>query len=85
MKVSRCRSCSAPIIWARMKPSGSPMPFDAAPSPAGAWAIDDRTTPATAGRIDSLAGPNAMGLTSHFATCPFAREYRKHRKEKVRP
>jgi hypothetical protein len=70
-RITRCRSCEAPVIWVRMtetdgKP-GKAMPVNAEPN----------------GRVLIRFGPNgenakmAQAWTSHFATCPSAEQWRK--------
>lgn len=77
MRISACRSCSAPILWVEM-PSGKMNPLDVYPQPTGDWAIDDRSTPPKAGRIvrDPNAAEPVLGYVSHFATCPNAKTHR---------
>jgi hypothetical protein len=72
-ETSLCRSCSAPIIWAKTS-LGKNMPVDATPTPAGNLLLRDDGTVLTLG----AAGAGAIGTrhTSHFATCPNAREHR---------
>ena len=76
MKTSECRTCGAGIIWAEM-PSGKMNCFDVEASPAGAWALDDRSNPPKAAKIVRAEGSGEAGFTSHFATCPQAAEHRR--------
>lgn len=74
-----CRSCRAPIVWARTL-KGRRIPLDPEPGPAGNLVINDGvaiTAPADA--------PAGIRFTSHFATCEFAHTHRKRdRKEATR-
>ncbi|MFA6031151.1 MAG: hypothetical protein WC969_14945 [Elusimicrobiota bacterium] len=78
MKLSACRSCGAPILWAETA-SGKKCPFDAKPTPAGEWALDDTTHPPLAAKIVRAEGSSESGFTCHFATCPNAAEHRRKR------
>lgn len=79
-EVANCRSCEAPIIWARTR-SGKNMPLDAKPSLAGAFYI----TLATDGVWECHHRSNYDGELpedvnlhwSHFSTCPNASWHRK--------
>lgn len=75
---SFCRSCKAPVIWART-PAGRNMPVDAEPSPKGNLVLDTRSQPAHVHVLGPLDEP-AEGLhrhESHFSTCPNADQHRK--------
>lgn len=65
-----CRSCGAPIIWARTV-NGKAMPLDAEPTDAGNVSLVNGV--AYVG--EQLALPPCY--TSHFATCPDAPGWRK--------
>lgn len=78
MRISSCRSCGEPVVWAEM-PSGKMCPFDSEPTPAGQWALDDTTHPPRAAKIVKAEGSSEDGFTSHFATCLFADEHRSRR------
>lgn len=82
--VRNCRSCDAPIVWARTL-GGRTMPVDAEPSPAGNIELNVRqgfvraavhTSQDLASLFDEANTPAVMH-TSHFATCPDADEWRK--------
>ncbi len=81
---ARCRSCGAPIIWARTE-AGKPMPVDADPIDGGNVLLVAtgtatpiaRSHPAVDPRIDGLAVEAAPRHTSHFATCPQAGKWRR--------
>jgi hypothetical protein len=80
-----CRACKAPIIWARSE-HGRPMPLDLEPDPAGNIA----TTPLGTGGLLAVVVPagvlerlddehRAQMRKSHFATCPWAGDFRRPR------
>lgn len=79
--MSRCRSCEAPILWARTE-KGRRIPLDPepyeGPEPAGLFVLrepDARTPLAVAVPPGAFAGePN---YRSHFATCPNAALHRR--------
>lgn len=65
-----CRSCNAPIIWARTD-NGRPIPLDAEPSKR---VILDNTHGA------DMIGANVVDtLMPHHATCPNAAKHRKRK------
>jgi hypothetical protein len=82
------KSCGAPIVWARTR-TGSRMPVDASPDSDGGKyrlvddggpeprAIYGPQDPATIAAL--LAGDLVELHTSHFATCPQARAFRRTR------
>lgn len=87
-----CRSCGAPIIWAKHETTGRRMPFDAEPDPKGRWAMDDEDggeglSAAVTGRPADLIyyqatdEPPSNRYTSHFATCVHADQHRKGRRD----
>ena len=71
---ARCKTCDAPLIWARFAESNKPVPLAAEPDPngrtvfvgAGIVRVRGKNEPAPAGR----------SYTSHFATCPDADQHR---------
>lgn len=79
--MSACRSCSAPILWARTE-RGKRIPLDAEP-----YGGDDTRGLFVLRELDDPEGPLAIaawgldGLEphyrSHFATCPQAAEHRR--------
>ena len=77
--MSRCKSCCAPIRWARTA-AGKPIPLDLEPVPGGNIQLRDGVarvlTPIEA-MIEPLEG--GPRFLSHFATCPYADEHRKAR------
>jgi hypothetical protein len=86
--MSRCRSCNAPVVWARTT-KGKNIPLDAEDS--GGWAApvtpDDGNLQPTGERVPTRDGQTAMVVEvvaagegkyrSHFVTCPEAGEWRK--------
>jgi hypothetical protein len=71
--VTTCRSCGAPIEWRRTV-NGKAMPIDAVPTPSGNLVIDGHKV--RAATEDEKVVPHLL-YTSHFATCPDARQHRK--------
>lgn len=76
-KQSKCRSCDAPIIWAKTTQDKN-IPLDAEPSGAG------NITLVPGGRAhvhsrDELFPQGETLYVSHFVTCPNANEHRKAR------
>lgn len=82
--MSRCKSCGAEIKWITMA-SGKSMPVDAEPiyyttAHPGAKGDDVLTLVTDAGQIaKGYFNPEGQkrGYTSHFATCPNAKQHRK--------
>lgn len=77
-----CRSCNAPILWA-ITPKGRRMPLDPEPTPEGnlrLTPIPDRTPlvgkPLTGEDLEAAQASGEPLHTSHFATCPDARQHR---------
>jgi hypothetical protein len=76
--MSTCRSCGAPVIWLRMRPSGKRMPVDAKAAPDGnVFAdLDAGIGVVLTGSLDMLT-PDEPLYRSHFATCPHAGDWRR--------
>lgn len=70
----RCRSCAAPIIWARTE-KGKAMPLDAEPDQRGNCWFDDGGKM----RVGGADRPDRLRYLSHFATCPQAATHRRPR------
>jgi hypothetical protein len=73
-----CRSCKAPIRWARMIGSGKPNPLDVDPSDQGNVVIHEDGRAEALNR-EQVAEARAAGATlylSHFATCPDRQTWR---------
>jgi ferric-dicitrate binding protein FerR (iron transport regulator) len=73
----RCRSCQAPIFWARTE-AGRAMPVDAAPTPDGRVVLYDRggTVMARTLKEGEQLRPGEKGRRPHHQTCPQAKEWR---------
>jgi len=81
VKQSRCRSCSAPIFFAKTR-TGKNVPIDWTPRVDGnlpvicvdglAWILDK----------DEPDQANADHFVSHFATCPQAKKWRKPKQDR---
>lgn len=73
MAIEHCRSCNAPIVWAKTE-KGKPMPVDAEP-------VADGNIELQAGIAKVVkAGevlPGTLLYKSHFATCVHAASHRK--------
>jgi hypothetical protein len=75
VSIGKCRSCRAPIVWARTE-RGKRMPVDARPAADGTYRLDEP---------DRYEGPLAVydprgtgpRYASHFGTCPSAGQHRK--------
>lgn len=72
----RCRSCAAPIIWARSTTTGALMPLDAEPHEDGNCELVDAGVIVHGADRPMFAGP--LHLT-HFVTCPDADAWRHQR------
>lgn len=80
-----CRRCKAPILWARTE-AGRPMPLDATPDDGGNVAVVDgialvlpRAVRERLRANDARINERRMFYRSHFATCPYADDFRKGR------
>ncbi len=76
MKVSKCRSCQAPVIWTKME-SGKMMPVDANPVTGFELTEPDYAADSAGASPDPPRGVAKKVYASHFATCPNADEHRK--------
>lgn len=81
MQTGKCRSCGAPIFWAKPVGGGSFMPIDADPvAEGGNIAIVDGAAQVFRGTLLEPPLPEgAPRYVSHFATCPDAKEWRRKR------
>jgi hypothetical protein len=71
-----CRACKAPIVWAKTE-AGRPMPLDAEPVDGGNVAlVDGIVVVLGAAARERLDGKLEL-YRSHFATCPFADDFRR--------
>ena len=81
--MTRCRSCEAPIIWARNQQTDRLMPLDAKPVATGTLLLDP---PPRSGEPVLVTSSHALYAArvvageplyvSHFATCPNAAAHR---------
>jgi hypothetical protein len=69
--MAACRSCGAPIFWARVATSGSSMPVNEKPDPKGNLILRNGEV-----RVQTKRDPAGLRYLSHFATCPKAKEHR---------
>ena len=89
-RLSKCSSCGAAIYWVITAPRGSLMPIDAKPVDSGnvlVWAVSRPTVIGSrnieVGNLIAKVSSDSSGsagqhrYTSHFATCPNAKEHRK--------
>lgn len=78
---ARCKSCRAPIFWARSATTGSRMPIDVAPHPDGNVVIVDWSTEKPPLPVVRVLGTSAdvevPRYMPHHATCPDAQEWRR--------
>jgi hypothetical protein len=78
--VIRCRLCKAPIAWATSQ-RDRPIPLDVEPAPRGNLRLEplgDGEAP-RALFVPELERDRYVGrlYLSHFATCPYAEEFRR--------
>ena len=71
-RVSRCRSCRAPIVWAETR-GGSKMPVDKVPVKGGNIALEYIAGQWVADKVTEGTGTHV----THFATCPNAVAHRR--------
>ena len=82
--MTTCKKCGAPIIW-RLSPEGKWMPLDEG-------LIPYRANPNGKDTLFDINGdpircditedqPDGLARKSHFATCPFADDFRRERKK----
>ena len=76
-KIEQCRSCKAPVIWARLEPSMAATPIDAEPVANGNIAVRQRADGEVIARVIKRGEEyNFPRRTNHFATCPDAKTWR---------
>lgn len=68
-----CKSCGAPIRWARTAGSGKPIPLNEART------VVLRELPGQTAGDGTPIVETVVGHQSHFATCPQAAEHRRPR------
>lgn len=78
-RAETCRSCNAPVFWARTHFNHTPIPIDWEPVPDGNIAVVDDGLRFTAKVLppgdERIAAEETY--TSHFATCPDADQWRR--------
>jgi hypothetical protein len=72
LNVTACRSCRAPIVWARTV-AGKLAPIDVEPAENGNVVFLDDNRAETLGPLElELLDPDRARFLNHFATCPDA-------------
>lgn len=74
LKTEACRSCHAPILWAKHITTGKAAPLDAATDLNGNCVLYDNGTYAVLRTTDTIAAPERMH-TNHFQTCKDAKKW----------
>lgn len=74
--MASCRSCGAPIVWARFEKSGKNTPLDEQPTPRGNLVSVSGKVRVATDEDRHLARPL---YTNHFSTCPDASDWRSKR------
>jgi hypothetical protein len=79
-----CRSCGARIVWT-VTERGRRMPIDPVPNPAGNIILRERAAGLEPVAVYTSAPPaeGEKRFTSHFATCPQAKKWRKKNGKKT--
>ena len=79
---TNCRSCHAPIVWARTAFNGTPIPIDRDPTAEGNVVLTSAQDGSN--RLVATVLPPGdpridveVTYTSHFATCPDADQFRR--------
>lgn len=76
---THCRTCHAPVVWARTAFNGTPIPIDVEPAENGNIVLSQRDGNRLVATVlppgDALI-PVETTYTSHFATCPDADQWR---------
>lgn len=76
LKVTECRSCRAPIVWARTV-GGKLAPIDVEPVETGNVVFLDDNRAETLGPLElELLDPRRARFLNHFATCPDAADWK---------
>lgn len=78
--MSNCRSCGAKVFFAKHVLTGKRMIIDSEPSGDGNIVIEpDGKARVIAGRLEHAMYADRDRFTTHFATCPNAKQWRKPR------
>lgn len=79
--MSVCRSCKAPLLWARTEATGKAIPLDAEPHPDGNVIIvreGARDVARVLGPLEVAAlDPSMERFMPHFQSCPNGSEFRR--------
>lgn len=78
--MGRCKSCAAPITWAKTR-AGKSIPLDRDPVPHGNITVIDLAGPVVAvGQLElGDVAQSTFRYQSHFSTCPDAGSHRRQR------
>lgn len=76
MTPSKCKSCGAPILWAKTS-KGKRTPIDAEPVRIAVLTEDPETGKEIIEDGLVVIAEGAVGHTSHWATCPTAEQHRR--------
>jgi len=78
-RTEACRSCGAPIVWARTHFNGTPIPINTGPTPDGNLLVEVNGNRLIATVLppgdERIAQENTY--TTHFATCPDGDQWRR--------
>lgn len=77
IKLSKCRSCGAEMMWARAENSGKRIPLDAEPTPTGNVILCGYGEDVVCRYLKKDEPHDGNRYTSHFASCPQAQQWRK--------
>jgi hypothetical protein len=74
-----CEGCPALVVWAVHERTGNRMPMNAEPTPTGTWLLQHKQVgqPPLAHWVPKGERTGDVLFTSHFATCPAAKRFRK--------
>lgn len=76
-RIEKCRSCQAPIVWAKTSPSDEFMPLDAEPTAEGNAEVIDMRSGVPVVVVHATPPLVVTGdlMMPHFATCPHGKEW----------
>jgi len=72
-----CKSCKAPVVFAKNEKTGKTMIFDAEPVDEGTWFIKDGKAYFIDKKNYIDQEVSALLYVSHFASCPNAKSHRR--------